>query len=323
MWKRKHILILTLIGIILVRCSPANNISTLEVVPSKEMQRLTVQTNIEEATQHTQSPKQTETISWSGNTDDLLKSAVQTLQQANSFHIEAHETRAYQAEPANGETTTVYGDFITQYEVLRTPNLKIHTVQSYRYAPEAGFETDESFTAQIDDQYVYQTFANGQLLAKETINVDQVEPLAGDVYQTLIHFFDQSVFVGEKDGEAIYVLDHPEWYELNGALGFADLGMLKMLGMDETEIKQYAEENYPSAKPIRFTIYVSITENTITKVVLEDKDFMLSIWEDVDRALIESGEAPENLTNYTILEENISEYFFRDYNQVQDFTIPS
>jgi hypothetical protein len=316
---RKHILICVFISFMLAGCGPANNSPTSEIDPSTEMQQ-PIQTS--EITS-TQNPGQADVASWSGNTDDLLRAAVQTLEQANSFHIEAHETRAYQAMPANGEAATIYGDFIMNYDVFRSPTLKIHTIQSYRYDPEAGYESDESFTVQLNDQYVYQTMENGQLLTAETIDFDQIEPLAGDVYQTLIHFSDQFVFVGEKDGQAIYVLDHPQWYVLKGALGFADLGMLKMLGMNDTEIKQYALENYPSAKPIRFTLYVSIKEQTITKVVVDDKDFMLSIWEDVDRALIERGEAPENLTDYTILEDNISEYLFRDYNQVQDFTIPS
>ena len=319
MLKRKCIFICAFISIVLVGCGRTSTTLVPEVAPYSEVQQLSVQSDQETATQN---PDQTDTAPWSGNTDDLLKSAVQTLQQANSFHIEAHETRAYQAKPANGEETIVYGDFFMEVDVLRTPTLKIHTLQSYRYTPEASFETDESFTVQMNDLYEYQTIENGQLLTTETIEVDQVEPFTGDVYQTLIHFSDQSVFVGENDGQAIYVLDHPQWYILNGPLGFADLGIMKMLGMSETEIKQYALENYPSAKPIRFTIYVSIKEQTITKVVVDDKDFMLSIWEDVDRVLIERGEAPENLTHYTILEENISEYLFRDYNQVQDFTIP-
>jgi hypothetical protein len=138
----------------------------------------------------------------------------------------------------------------------------------------------------------------------------------------LITYSDQAKFVTESDGEAVYILNHPEWYRLGGAVGFADLGFLHAQENGEQLVRQYVVEHYPNVKTIRFTIYVAINEQVITKVVVDNNDFMGSVWAEVDRALIERGEKPENLTRYEVMGVNGAEYLFSDYNQVQEFEIP-
>jgi hypothetical protein len=132
----------------------------------------------------------------------------------------------------------------------------------------------------------------------------------------------QAEFETESDGVAVYILDHPEWYRLERAVGFADLGFLRAQENGEQFVKEYAAEHYPNVKTVRFTIYVAINEQVITKVLVDDSDFMDSVWADVDRALIERGEKPENLTRYEVMNENGAEYLFSNFNQVQDFEIP-
>jgi hypothetical protein len=60
----------------------------------------------------------------------------------------------------------------------------------------------------------------------------------------------------------------------------------------------------------------------IARVVVDDEDFMASIWAEVDRALIERGADPDSLTRYEVMSVNGAEYLFSNYNHVQDFEIP-
>ncbi|GAF89112.1 unnamed protein product [marine sediment metagenome] len=90
----------------------------------------------------------------------------------------------------------------------------------------------------------------------------------------------------------------------------------------EQLVEQYVAERYLNVKPILFTIYVAVDEHLITEVEVNDRDFMVSIWGEVDRALIEHGEKPENLTRYEVMDVNRAKYLFSSYNQVQDLEIP-
>jgi hypothetical protein len=138
----------------------------------------------------------------------------------------------------------------------------------------------------------------------------------------LVTYSDQARFVAQSDGVAVYVLDHPKWYILEGAIGFADLGFLHGQENGEQFVEQYVAEHYPNVETIVFTIYVAVDEGVITRVKVDDRDFMASLWAEVDRALIEQGAEAETLTRYVIMDENGAEYFFSNYNQVQDFEIP-
>jgi hypothetical protein len=73
------------------------------------------------------------------NADQLLDSAVAKLENATSFQMAAHETLAYQIIDSSDETKLVYGEFDTNYAVIRTPMLKVHAYNNYRYYPQADF----------------------------------------------------------------------------------------------------------------------------------------------------------------------------------------
>ena len=253
---------------------------------------------------------------------EVLESAVANLLSAASFEMAAHEVRAYQIIGANGETRRVYGEFNTNYAVIRLPSLKVYGHHEYRYDPQADFFRYDSYAYQEDGQYFIQFFENSVTSPAEEIDLQWVEPFAGDVYQTLVTCSDQARFVEESAGVAVYVLDHPKWYILKGAIGFADLGFLHGQQNGEQFVEQYVAEHYPHVETIVFTIYVAADEGVITRVEVDDRDFMASLWAEVDRALIEQGAEAEALTRYVIMDENGSEYFFSHYNQVQDFEIP-
>ena len=251
----------------------------------------------------------------------ILESAVLNLMNATSFKLSAHEVRAYQVIKANNETRQVYGEFNTNYAVIRLPFLKVHATHEYRYNPQTEFSSYESYTYQENGRFFTQLFGNSITRVVEEVEFQQIEPFSGDVYQTLIHYADQARFVRDRDGLAVYVLDHPKWYTLEGAIGFADLGFLHGQENSEQLIEQYVAVHYPNVKTIVFTIYVAVDENWITRVEVNDNDFMASVWAEVDRALVEQGAKVESLSRYVIMDENGAEYSFSHYNQVQDFEI--
>jgi hypothetical protein len=254
--------------------------------------------------------------------DEVLNSAVTNLFNATSFELSAHNIRAYQIIDTNGETRMVYGEFTTNFTVIRLPTLKVHGSFEYRYDPQADFQKFDSYTFQENGKYINRIDEISGTGDAVEIDPEQIRPFVGDVYQTLVTYFDQAKLVTESEGKAVYVIEHPEWYTLKGAIGFADLGFLHAQENGEQLIRQYVAEHYPNVKPILFTIYVAIDEQLITKVEVNDREFMVSIWAEVDRALIEFGEKPENLTRYEVMDVNRAEYQFNNYNQVQDFEIP-
>jgi hypothetical protein len=258
----------------------------------------------------------------SSNVGEVLNSAVENLLNAVSFEMAAHEVRAYQIIGANGETKLVYGEFNTNYSVIRLPSLKVYGNYEYRFDPKADFLGNDSYTYQENNQYFTRLVETSVTGAAEEIDLRWIEPIGGDVYQTLVTYSDQAKFVTESDSVAVYILDHPKWYKLKGAIGFADLGFLYGQENGEQLIEQYVAEHYPNVKTILFTIYVSVDERVITRVEVNDRDFMASLLAEVDRALVEQGAKVENLTRYEIMDVNGSEYLFSNYNQVQDFEIP-
>lgn len=259
----------------------------------------------------------------SSNAGELFKSAVANLQSAVSFQMSTHVVRAYRViEPSGATKMVVYGEFNSNYAVMRLPTLKVHATYEDRYDPQDDFVKRESYTYQENGKY-FTRFVEASIASDvEEIDLQRIQPMVGDVYQTLVTCSSQAEFVTESEGVAVYILDHPEWYKLEQAVGFADLGFLRVQENGEQLVKEYAAEHYPNVKTVRFTIYVAINEQVITKVLVDDSDFMDSVWADVDRALIERGEKPENLTRYEVMSANGSEYLFSNYNQVQDFEIP-
>jgi hypothetical protein len=259
----------------------------------------------------------------SSNAGELLESAVANLQYVVSFQMAAHAVRAYRAiEPSGATRMVVYGEFYSDYAVMRLPTLKVHATYEDRYDPQDDFIKYESYTYQENGKY-FTRFVEASIASDvQEVDLQRIQPMAGDVYQTLVTYSSQAEFVTESDGVAVYILDHPEWYRLEGAVGFADLGFLGLQENGEQLIKQYAADHYPNVKTVHFTIYVAIDEQVIVKVLVDDSDFMDSVWAEVDRALIEGGEKPENLTRYEVMSANGAEYLFSDYNQVQDFEIP-
>jgi hypothetical protein len=257
----------------------------------------------------------------SSNAAEFLESAIANLLNAASFEMAAHEVRAYQAIYANGETRQIYGEFNTNYAVIRVPSLKVYGNHEYRYDPQTDFFRYESYTYGMNGQYFTQLYEASITSSAKEIDLQWIEPFASDVYQTLVNYSDRARFVKESDGIAVYILDHPKWYILEGAIGFADLGFLHGQENGEQFVEQYVAEHYPNVKTIVFTIFVAVDEGLITRVEVDDRDFMTSLWAEVDRALVEQGADTETLTRYVIMDENGAEYLFSNYNQVQDFEI--
>lgn len=256
------------------------------------------------------------------NADQVLKSAVANLLNAVSFEMAAHEVRAYQTIGANGATSLVYGEFNTNYTVIRLPSLKVYGNHEYRFDPQGDFLRYDSYSYQENSQYFTRLVENSVTGAAEEIDIQWIEPIGGDLYQTLVTCSDQAKFVTESDGVAVYILEHPKWYKLKGAIGFADLGFLHMQENGEQLVEQYVAEHYPNVETILFTIYVAVDERVITRAEVNDRDFMISLFAKVGRALVEQGVKVETLARYEIMDVNGSEYLFSNYNQVQDFEIP-
>ena len=88
-------------------------------------------------------------------------------------------------------------------------------------------------------------------------------------------------------------------------------------------VKDYVEQAYPDIKTVRFILHVSIADQIITKVERDNRDFMLSFWSAYNQALVEQGADPDQLTQYEILPELVSEFLFSSYDQISDFDIPN
>jgi hypothetical protein len=187
---------------------------------------------------------------------------------------------------------------------------------AYRYDPQASFIRYDSYTYQESGQYFTQLLENTGTSDAEQITFDRIEPFSSDVYQTMVTYSNQARFVADRDDFAVYILEHPEWYVLERAVGFADLGFLYGQENGESLVKQYVEEHYANVETIIFTIYVAVDEKVITRVEVDDRDFMTSFWAEIGRALIEKGAEADTLPHYVIKDESGSEYLFFNYNQV-------
>ncbi len=255
--------------------------------------------------------------------DDILRRAVVNLQEATSFELSAHEVRAYRITGVGGDTELVYGEFNSNLAVIRSPALKVNGSYEYRYDPQAEFFKYSIYAYQENEKFYTRLVEDLVVGDAEEIDPGRLEPFAGDVYQTLVNYHDQADFVGEQDGTVVYRLEHPEWYRLQRAIGFANLGFLSMQENGDRLIEQYVSEHYPDVKTVSFTIVVNGKEGTITKVGVDDRDFMYSIWAAVEKALIEQGTEVDTLPTYQVTDANGAEYFFHNYNQVQAFEIPT
>lgn len=240
----------------------------------------------------------------------LLETAVHALQAADSFQMTAHEVVAYRVDPVEGESRSVYGEFITTYEVRSSPRINIHARHEYRYEPEARFDKQQTLLFEQDGAYYQQIIENGDRFEPEEIAREEVEPFAGVVFQTLTAYYPEAQYLYQDEAAAVYVLRHSQWYTLERGIGFADLGMLVLQEDWDSLIKQYVSDHYPEVAPIQFLIYVSRDTGYITKVVVLDRAFMESVWEAVNQALRESGGTAARLSAYQMLEDHQMEYVF-------------
>ncbi len=245
---------------------------------------------------------------------ELLARAVVTLQNTPGFHLNAHTVTSYEGTNAGGEHISVYQEQIIDDTVLRQPVFKVHSCYQTRSDPSDDFTVTNTFAYREGGSYYAIDVNEAGLASKNEIAFEQIEPLAGDVYQTLIHHAGQAEFLSESGGTALYTLDHPAWYTLHEAIRFA--GMETLAGHPDSaeRLKAYAAETYPQAQPVRFQIAVDVKDQVITRVTVDDRAFMQSIWE--------AGGGTPALTGAEILEPHGSEYTFDRYDQVEDFQIP-
>ena len=118
-------------------------------------------------------------------------------------------------------------------------------------------------------------------------------------------------------------------HEAHLRVGARQRGLRQPLGKDEERgetgallVEEYVAERYPNVRGVRFTMHVAIDEQNISTVMVDDADFMASVWAEVDRALIGEGAEPSGLTRYQVLDANGAEYHFFQYDSVPDFPIP-
>ena len=316
--------LLAFMSVFLIGCSISTTMPVSTLVPATQTS-LPIVTETEPALISTVTATAAEIESEpivTSSPNEALDRAVANLINAASFKMSVHDIRAYQIIERSGETRMVYGEFNADYAVIRLLTVKAHGSHQYRYDPQGEFQKFDTYTYQENGKYFIRNVEPSGADSIEEIDPEQIEPLAGDVYQTLVNYSDQAKFLSESDGTAVYVIEHPEWYTLNRAIGFADLGFLHMQENGEQLIEQYVADHYLNVTSILFTVYMSVDEHLITKVEVNDSDFMASIWVEIERALIEGGAEPENQTHYEVMDVNGAVFFFGNYNQVQDFEIP-
>ncbi|MBG0787817.1 MAG: hypothetical protein H0S79_22230, partial [Anaerolineaceae bacterium] len=65
----------------------------------------------------------------------LLAQAVDSFLMAPSLQMNTHEITSYEANAANGSVRAIYGEFITTYDIRRSPELKIRVQSQFRFSP--------------------------------------------------------------------------------------------------------------------------------------------------------------------------------------------
>ena len=191
----------------------------------------------------------------------------------------------------------------------------------FRFSRDSEYTGEEYYIYEQDGTVLRRTVETEGLTAAEEAGAQSVESFLGDAYQTILQYGTQAQFTAQDADEVVYTLDHPAWYTLQGAVGFADLGLLAMQPDGDELVKDYVEQVYPNVQTVRFILHVSIADQVITKLELDNRDFMQSFFEAYDQALVDQGADPEQLTRYEILPEHCSEFVFGSYNQVPDFDI--
>lgn len=252
---------------------------------------------------------------------ELLESAVANLRNAKSFELSSHDIVSYKTFNDEGPGI-VYGEFIRNFNVIQYPSLKVKEVNEYRYDPQGDYYSYERFLYQEDDKYYLLHIEDGAISNVGEVFPHDLEPLTGDVYQTLVNYSDYAVFISEIDGLAVYILDHPTWYKLSRGISFANLGFLTTQAEGEQLLREYVADAYKYVETIRFTIYVSIGDQLVTRVSVDPKDFMLSVWAEVERASVEAGMGISYMPLYEVMEECGTEHIFGEFDQIQDIKIP-
>lgn len=253
----------------------------------------------------------------------LLQRAIDHFIEADSFQMTSHQITAYRGITAEGIVNTVYGEFNTVSDVLGDPEVKVHVQSEFRYSPGSDF-TGEEYYFYEQEGAVFRLSLDGEGQSSiEPIGDGSMEYLLGDAYQTVLQYGKQAQFMAQEADEVVYMLDHPAWYTLQSAIGFADLGFLAMQPTGDELVKDYVEQVYPTVQTVRFVLYVSIAEQVFTKVEMDNQDFMQSFWDAYDQALIDQGADSEQLTQYEILPDHGAEFIFSNYDQVPDFDLPN
>jgi hypothetical protein len=257
------------------------------------------------------------------DTQALLQTAVDHFIEAASFQMSIDEIVSYHGIAADGAVTEVYGEFNSTYDVLREPESKLRVQSQFRFSPDTDF-TGETYYGYEENGKAYRlTYdAEGQSLVDE-MSGQTLEALLGDVYPTLLQYGAQAQFTEQDTDEVIYTLDHPAWYTLQSAVGFADLGFLAMQEDGAELVKDYVEQAYPDVQTVRFILHVSLADQTITEVELDNRAFMLSFWDAYNQALVDQGVDLAQLTRYEIQPEHHMTVLFSSYDQIPDFALPN
>lgn len=253
---------------------------------------------------------------------ELLEQALQNFLTASSLRITTHDITSYQSIAADGTVLSVYGEFNSTYDLIRSPETKMHVHSEYRFSPQSAFYDEEYYLLENDGATTFVNVNEDGTISREDLGIQPVEMLLGDAVQAITEFGINAEFQSLENGEAIYLLEPPSWYLLSGAVRFADLGLLLGQPDSEEQIRAYAEAHYPNVKPAKFILHVSIADQVITAIEGDNRDFMLSFWEAYDQALVEQGADPTQLTQYEVQPENGGESLIGNYNQVPDFAIP-
>ena len=248
---------------------------------------------------------------------DLLTAAVRNLVEAESYQMVAHEDVSYQGIGPDGSTNPVYGEFKSNYIVIQHPQFTISSHYEYRFAPGLDYSSYDTYGYQDAESYYSQLIEPSGASTPQEVELNALAPFSSGVYQTLITYSAQAKKVSENGNLAVYHLKHPRWYLLESAVGFADLGFLSGQENGEELIEEYVADHYPDVEPIEFWIYVAVDELLISKVEVDNRAFMRSIWSAVENVLLEQGVDAQSLTRYVIGEDHHAEYSFIKYNQIQ------
>lgn len=244
----------------------------------------------------------------------ILKEAVNKLKKTKTFNINVNSIRSYSIISSTGKINNIYGEFKDVCYINKRSDIKASVESNIRYQKDNIFTKYNIYYFQEKKKYYKKEEGKDGIYTTNEIPLEQIPPYSYPSINVVLNYSDQAVFVREEGEDIIFELIHPRWFEIDGLLSFANLGILTY-GENTKLIQDYVEQHYPNVLAPKFTIVIDKNKRQISQIELNDSDTILSI--------LEINENVSKGTNkYKVNKENKTVLKFYNYNMNKKLEIP-